>query len=166
MDIQRCNIWWIWQWIRTSQSSCNTFCLVIKETCGLELSWWKIMHFLLTNSRHFSSSAAFTWSTWGRYLLELIELQKELLVEDSLPTHIYTTSPSLDEDQPLVWLVVVPRPLALCSLPFHIIVQYLPFIVCHKLFLKWNVFIMFKQSHMWKYERCFFHLCGTQTWKP
>ena len=46
------------RWIRTSQPSCNSFCLVIKETCGLELSWWKIiMHFLLTNSGCFSLSA-------------------------------------------------------------------------------------------------------------
>ena len=32
-------------WIRTSQPSCNDFCLIIRETCGLALSWWKIMHF-------------------------------------------------------------------------------------------------------------------------
>ena len=49
------------RWIRTSQPSYNSFCLVNKETCGLELSWWKIMCFLLTNSRCFSSSAAFVW---------------------------------------------------------------------------------------------------------
>ena len=36
------------RWIRTSQPSCNSFCLVIKETLGLALSWWKIMRFLLT----------------------------------------------------------------------------------------------------------------------
>ena len=28
--------------------------------------------FLLTNSGHFSSSAAFSWSKWEQYLLELI----------------------------------------------------------------------------------------------
>ena len=49
-------------WIRTFQPSRNSFCLVIKETCGLALSWWKIMRFLLTNSGCFSSSAAFSWS--------------------------------------------------------------------------------------------------------
>ena len=59
-------------WIRTFQPSCNSFRLVIKETCGLALSWWKIMCFLLTNSRHFLSSAAFSWSNWEQYLLELI----------------------------------------------------------------------------------------------
>ena len=60
------------RWNRTSQSSSNSFCLVIKETCGLGLSWWKIMHFLFTNSGCFSSSAAFSWSDWEQYLLELI----------------------------------------------------------------------------------------------
>ena len=59
-------------WIRTSKPSCNSFCLVIKETCDLASSWWKIMHFLLTNSGHFSLSAAFIWSSWEQYLLELI----------------------------------------------------------------------------------------------
>ena len=41
------------RWIRTSQPSCNSFCLVVKETCSLGLSWCKILHFLLTNSGHF-----------------------------------------------------------------------------------------------------------------
>ena len=59
-------------WIRTSQPSCNSFCLVIKETCGLAVSWWKIMRFLLTNSGRFSSSGTFSWSNWEQYLLELI----------------------------------------------------------------------------------------------
>ena len=59
-------------WVRTSQPSCNSFYLVIKETCGLALSWWKITHFLLTNSGRFSSSAAFSWSYWEQCLLELI----------------------------------------------------------------------------------------------
>ena len=59
-------------WIITSQPSCNSFCLVIKETCDLALSWWKIMRFLLTNSGCFSSSDAFSWSNWEQYLLELI----------------------------------------------------------------------------------------------
>ena len=60
------------RWIRTSQPSYNSFCLIIKETCSLVLSWWKIMCFLLPNSRCFSSSAAFSWSTWEQNLLELI----------------------------------------------------------------------------------------------
>ena len=39
--------------IRTSQPSCNSFYLLIKATCGLALSWWKILCFLLTSSGHF-----------------------------------------------------------------------------------------------------------------
>ena len=46
-------------WIRTSQA---TFCLVIKETCIVGIFWWKIMCFLLNNSRRFLSSIAFSWS--------------------------------------------------------------------------------------------------------
>ena len=67
------------------------------------------MRFLLTNSGCFSSSAAFSWSNWEQYLLELIVWfsggahDRELLSD---PT-IHTTSPSLNVNQPLVWLVVV-----------------------------------------------------------
>ena len=60
------------RWIRTSQPSWKSFCLVTKETCDLALSCWKIMHFLLTNSGHFSSRATFNWSNWEQCLLELI----------------------------------------------------------------------------------------------
>ena len=31
-------------------------------------SWWKILHFLLTNSKWFSSDAAFSWSNREQYL--------------------------------------------------------------------------------------------------
>ena len=58
--------------IRTSQPSCNSFCLGIRETCSLALPWWKIMRGLLIHFRHFLSSAAFSWSNWEQYLLELI----------------------------------------------------------------------------------------------
>ena len=96
-------------WIRTSQTSCNSFCLVIKETCGLVLSWWKIMCFLLTKPACFSSSATFSWSNWEQYLLELIIWFSEGAHNRGPPSNptIYTTSPFLDEDQTLVWLVVV-----------------------------------------------------------
>ena len=95
-------------WIRTSQPSCNSFCLVIKETCGLALSWQKITCFLLTNSGCFSSSTAFSWSNWEQYLLKLFG-SLEGAHNTGLPSNptIYTTSPSLDEDRPLVCLVVV-----------------------------------------------------------
>ena len=55
-----------------SQSRCDSFIPVIKEKCGLSPSWWKIMHFQLPNSGYFSLSAAFSWSNWEQYLLELI----------------------------------------------------------------------------------------------
>ena len=60
-------------WIRTSQPpSCNSFCLVVRETCSLTLSWWKIMYYLLTNAECFSSSVTFSWPNWEQHLLELI----------------------------------------------------------------------------------------------
>ena len=59
-------------WIRTSQPSSSSFCLVMREICGLLLSWWKIMCFLLTDAGHFLLRAAFSWSNWEQYLLELI----------------------------------------------------------------------------------------------
>ena len=81
LDFELCKYWNKWTskgtipgeydgWIRTSQPSSNSFYLVIKDTCCLELFWWKIMCFLLTNSGGFSLSAAFSWSNWEQYLLE------------------------------------------------------------------------------------------------
>ena len=54
---------------------------------GLELSWCKTVRFLLTNSRRFSSSAAFSLSNWERVLVRINHLvfQKELMIESSLP---------------------------------------------------------------------------------
>ena len=65
--------------------------------------------FLLTNSRNFSSSAAFSWSNRESYLLELIVwfFEKSFLIEDSPLIPPYTTSLTLDEDLSLMWLVVV-----------------------------------------------------------
>ena len=53
------------------QPSCHSFCLIVKATCSLvALSSWKMrMHFLLTDSTLFMSSAAFSCSPWERYLL-------------------------------------------------------------------------------------------------
>ena len=66
------------------------------------------MCFLLTNSRRFLSDA-FSWSNWEQYLLELIVWFSRGAHNRGLPSNptIYTTSPSLDEDRPLVWLVIV-----------------------------------------------------------
>ena len=97
-----------------SQSRCDSFIQVIKEKCGLSPSWWKIMHFQLPNSGYFSLSAAFSWSNWEQYLLELIIWFPEGAHYRGLPSSptTYTTLPSLDEDWPLVWL--------LCGDSFHL----------------------------------------------
>ena len=60
------------RWIRTSQPTYKSFHLVIKATCGLALSCWKMAHFLLTNSRHFSTSAIFSWPNWELSLLKYL----------------------------------------------------------------------------------------------
>ena len=67
------------------------------------------MRFLLTNSIRFSLTATFSWSNWEQYLLELILWFLEGAHNRGHPSNptIYTTSPSLDEDRPLLWLVVV-----------------------------------------------------------
>ena len=94
------------------------------------------MHFLFTNSGRFSMSAAFKWSNWEQYLLELTVWfsRRSSLIEDSLPIPPYTHH--------LLWMKtslwcgwwwfisLAPR-----SLPFHIIVQYPLFIaitICFK----------------------------------
>ena len=100
MDTPKCNIWWTWWMIRTSQPSCSSFFLIIKETCLLALSWLKIMHFLLTNSGQFLLSTAFIWEL---YLLGLFGFT-EGAHNRGLPSNstIYTTSSSLDDDWPSV----------------------------------------------------------------
>ena len=68
------------------------------------------MCFLLTNSGCFSLSAAFSWSNWEQYLLESFAFP-DGAHNRGLPSNptIYTST-SLDEDWPLVWLVVVHFP--------------------------------------------------------
>ena len=70
------DIWGCNEWLNTedetelpSQASTN---MLIKETWDFVLPRRKIMHFLLTNSGHFSSSAAFNWSNREQYLLDLV----------------------------------------------------------------------------------------------
>ena len=43
-----------------------------KRTYSLMVSGWEIIHFLLTNSKCFSSRATFSWFNWEQSLLELI----------------------------------------------------------------------------------------------
>ena len=130
MDIWRCNVWRMWR-MNQNFSNCNSFCLVIKETCSLPLSWWKIMHFTLTNSGCFLLSGVFSWSKWEHFGINHLVFWKEF---PSNPI-VYATSPSLYEEQSLVWLMWFIL-LAPFSLLFHIIVQYpqysLPITFCFK----------------------------------
>ena len=85
MEIQRSGE--IPGWLGTSQPSCNNFCLVIRETCGLVQAWEEMMPFLLTSSGCFSLSAAFSWSNWAQCLLELIIFQQELIKRTPFQSH-------------------------------------------------------------------------------
>ena len=128
------------------------------------------MHFLLTNSGHFFSSAVFSWSNWEQYLLELIRLvfQKELIIEDSLPILPYT-------QHHLLWMKTSVWcgwwwfiSLALRSLMFNIIVQY-PLFITHQICFKNGTFslCLSRESHAEIQSRRFIslNLCGTQTSK-
>ena len=117
------------------------------------------MHFLLTNSGCFSSSATFSWSNWQQYLLELIVcfFRKELIIQDSLPISPYIQHHLLCMKTSLWcgwwWFIsLAPR-----SLPFHIIVQYPLFITCYSLFKNGTFSLHFsRESHeeIWS-RRCF-----------
>ena len=87
----------------------TVFALVIKEMCCLVFSQWKINNFLLNNSRYFLLYDAFNWSNREQCLLDLIYDFPEEAHNSRLPSSltIYTISLSLDEDQSLMWLVVV-----------------------------------------------------------
>ena len=97
------------RWIRISQPSCNSFCLIIKKHallrypdgrlcvfCWLILDafrWVLLSVGLIRSSTCWNESFGFPEGAHNRGF-------------PSNPT-IYTTSPSLAEDHPLVWLVVV-----------------------------------------------------------
>ena len=121
------------KWIRTSQPSCNSFCLVIKETCSFALSWWKIMHFcwLILDAFH-QALLSLVWLGAGLVGISHLVFQKELKIGDSLPIPPFTHH--------LLWLktslwcgcwwfiLLAPQ-----SLPFHIMVKY-------PLFTSYNLF--------------------------
>ena len=90
------------------------------------------MHFLLNNFWHFSLSAVFILSNLEQYLLgnNCLVFQKEFIIEDSLPIPLYTQY-HLWMKTSLWWGWWWFISLSPWSLPFHIIVQYPPFIVCY-----------------------------------
>ena len=154
MDIWRCNVWWIWR-MNQNFSNCNSFCLVIKETCGLPLCWWKIMHFTLTNSGCFLLSGVFSWSNWGHLGINHLVFWKEF---PSNPI-VYATSPSLYEEQSLVWFMVIHFTCPMVSSVPHY-VQYpqysLPITICFK---NETFSLHFsRESHAKIWSRRFFHL--------
>ena len=97
-------------WIRTSQPSSNSFCLSSKKHVVLRYPNGRLYLFcwLILDAFH-QSSATFNWSKWEQYLLELITCFPEGAHNRGFPSNptVYTTSPSLDESWPLVWLVAV-----------------------------------------------------------
>ena len=126
--------------LQISQASCNHFCLVIKETCSLALSW--------------------------QQYLELIIWFSRMAHNRGLPSNptIHTTSSSLNEDRFSVWLVHFPCS-TISSIPYYCTVY--TFITCHDLFFKSGmVSLSFSRKlHMEIQARRFFllNLCGTQT---
>ena len=100
--------------------------------CGLGLFCWEVTYFLFTHSEAFP-----------QVLLSIVLTGSSTCWNESFgfpekgynrgfpanPT-IYTTSPSLDEDWHLVWLVIVQAQ----SLPLYIMVQYAVFITRNNLF--------------------------------
>ena len=139
--------------------------MVITETYGLALSWWKIMHFLLSNSRCFSLSAAFSWE---QYLLVLVTWSSRgAHKKDSLLILLYI--------QHHLWMKTAFRVVGDGSfhLPhglFHFTSFYsiyfsLPIIICFKIrrfSLRFS-----RESHVEIWSRKYFpsKLCRTQTSK-
>ena len=119
--------------IRTSQPSCDSFCLVVKETCGLGypdgrlcIFCWLIpdaFHWVLLSVRLIGSGTcwneSFGFSRRSSYYRTLFQ------------STLCTTSPFLGGLWCGCWWFIL---LALPSLPFHVIVQFTLFIAHHNLF--------------------------------
>ena len=115
-------------WIRTSQTSSHSFCLVITHRRNMrsDLSWWKRVSFLLISSGCSSHRAAFSWSNREECLLEVTLWSSRWSHNRGLPS-----TPSIHTSPSLVWLVVVrftcPQISSVhyCTVSFH---------HCHSLF--------------------------------
>jgi len=158
-------------WIRISQPSPNSFCLLIREACGLVLSWWNIMrifcwlildafHGVLLSAGLIGSSTCWNWS-FGF---------PEGAHSRGLPFNltIYTASPSLDEDRPLIWLLVghFTCPM-ICFIPLYCTISTFHHLSHFVLKMKSFRYI-WAENHRWKYcqERFFLlNLYETQTSK-
>ena len=153
-------------WIRTSQPSWDSFCLLIQETCGLALSWWKIVFcWLILDACHrllLSVGLIGSGTFWNQSFGFPEGAHNRRL--PSSPT-IYTTSPSLDEDWTLVWLVVVHFTcLMISSIP-----QYGTVSTFHRLsqfVLKMECFCYVLENCIWRpNQEAFFRLCWLQILK-
>ena len=122
-------------WIRTSQPSCDSFCLVIKETW----SWGILMEgyaFSVDSFLTLSVECCFQLLQLGAVLVGINRsfFWKELIKEDSFPIPLYIQHHLLPMKTGLQggrwWL----PSLAPWCLRFHMIVQYPLFITQHNLF--------------------------------
>ena len=52
------------------------------KSVSLVSSWWKIIHFLLTDSGSFLLRAPSSWSNWEQYVLELFSFLEKAPTED------------------------------------------------------------------------------------
>ena len=118
------------EWIRTSQPSC-------KFLPGHQSNMWSciiLMLFLLTNSRCFFLSSAFSCLIGSSICWNCLIFWKELIIALPSSATICKTTSSLDEDQPFVWLVVGHFTCSMISsVPHYYTVQYPLFITCFKM---------------------------------
>ena len=116
-------------WIRTSHPNCNSFCLVIKETCFfLHYPDWRLCIFwwLIQDGFHWGKLSAGligVGTCWNQSFGFLEGAHNRGLLSN--PT-VYTKSPRMKTGlwSGCWWFIS----LALRSFPFHIIVQYLFFL--------------------------------------
>ena len=136
------------EWIRTSQPSC-------KFLPGHQSNMWSciiLMPFLLTNSRCFFLSSAFSCLIGSSICWNCLIFWKELIIDNSLPVLPYAKQHLLWMKTSLLcgwWLVIS---LAPWSLLFHIIIQYS--IHFSSPVLKWKHFhYVSVENYMWKYSQ-------------
>ena len=162
MEIRRCNVWWIW-WMNQSfpSQAVTAFAWSSKKHVVLRYPDGRLCVFcwlILDAFRQVLLSFGLTGSsTCWNYLFGFLEGTHNRGLPSN-PT-IWTTSPSLDEDQPLVWLVVVHFACPMISsIPHYCTVS--TFHSPPQFVLKTEHFhYVSVENHMWKYsQEDFFHL--------